>query len=178
MSNFLEHLLSSAWNTLREHGGKSAKEAAGLSLGCVVKDEAVTRREYLLSCARRTTHLALLGVTGSGKSILGALELASQIFAEEKAKRKELIVLSDMRQNTAALNLETPIVLPEFSAVRKRCAPIPDLGGVHVAVLGAGGEGRSTAYWSNLRAFWAEYFRQSGADLEAYSVLRQLPGIR
>jgi len=70
MSNFLEHLLSSAWNGLRERGGNRAKETTGLSLGYVVKDDAVTRREYLLSCARRTTHLALLGVTGSGKSSL------------------------------------------------------------------------------------------------------------
>jgi len=107
--------------------------------------------------------------------ILGAMELASQIFAEEKASRKELIVLSDMRQNTAALNLETPTALPEFSAVRRRCGPIPDLGGVHVVVLGAGGEGRSTAYWANLKAFWTEYFQRVGADLKAYSALRQMP---
>jgi hypothetical protein len=37
MSNFLEHLLSSAWNGLRERGGNRAKETTGLSLGYVVK---------------------------------------------------------------------------------------------------------------------------------------------
>jgi hypothetical protein len=81
MSNFLEHLLSSAWNGLRERGGNRAKETTGLSLGYVVKDDAVTRREYLLSCARRTTHLALLGVTGSGKSSLLRRMAVSDIAA-------------------------------------------------------------------------------------------------
>jgi len=70
MSNFLEHLVSSAWNALRERGGNRQRETAGLSLGNVVKDEAVTRREYLLGPARRATHVAVLGRTGSGKSRL------------------------------------------------------------------------------------------------------------
>lgn len=70
MSNFLEHLVSSAWNALRERGRRQQQETAGLSLGYFVKDEAVTRREYLLSSARRATHVALLGRTGSGKSRL------------------------------------------------------------------------------------------------------------
>lgn len=84
MSNFLEHLLSSAWNALRERGGKnSPKETAGLSLGYVVKDDVVTRREYLLSNVRRTTHLACLGRTGSGKSRL----LLSMAQSDIKAGR-------------------------------------------------------------------------------------------
>jgi len=107
--------------------------------------------------------------------ILGAMELASQIFAEEKASRRELILLSDMRQHDAALNLESSAPLPKFSAVANRCAPTPDLGKVRVTVLGAGGEGQSTAYWSGLKAFWADYFRSSGAVLETYSALRQFP---
>lgn len=70
MSNFFEHLISSAWNHLRDRRKDIRKESAGTSLGFIVADEAVTRRPYALSCARRTTHLAVLGKTGSGKSSL------------------------------------------------------------------------------------------------------------
>jgi hypothetical protein len=67
---FLEHLVSSIWNRLRDKHSNSGKEAAGLSLGSQVVDDAVSRRSYTLSCARRTTHVAVLGKTGSGKSSL------------------------------------------------------------------------------------------------------------
>jgi hypothetical protein len=70
MSNFFEHLVSSVWNGLRDRHTKPARESAGLSLGFEVTDDAVTRRTYALSCARRTTHVAVLGMTGSGKSSL------------------------------------------------------------------------------------------------------------
>src|SRR5579871_1927722 len=71
MANFLEELMSSIWNRLKEKRGKSgATENAGLSLGLRVVDDAASRHPYILSCARRTTHLAVLGKTGSGKSSL------------------------------------------------------------------------------------------------------------
>lgn len=70
MSNFLEQLLSSAWNRLRDRRPRDAKESGGLSLGFHVVDEAASRRSYNLSCARRATHVAVLGKTGSGKSSL------------------------------------------------------------------------------------------------------------
>jgi energy-coupling factor transporter ATP-binding protein EcfA2 len=59
MSNFLEELFSSIWNRLREKRGSSR-----------ATENAVSRHPYILSCARRTTHLAVLGKTGSGKSSL------------------------------------------------------------------------------------------------------------
>jgi energy-coupling factor transporter ATP-binding protein EcfA2 len=67
---FLEHLVSSIWNRLRDKHSNSGKETAGLSLGSQVVDDAVSRRSYTLSCTRRTTHVAVLGKTGSGKSSL------------------------------------------------------------------------------------------------------------
>jgi hypothetical protein len=70
MSNFLEDLFSSTWNRLRDKRSHASKETSGLSLGLQVVDDAVSRRSYNLSCARRTTHVAVLGKTGSGKSSL------------------------------------------------------------------------------------------------------------
>lgn len=107
--------------------------------------------------------------------ILGAIELASQIFAEEKGRRKELILLSDMRQDTHKLDLEGASVVPAFSTVVSRCEPIANLRGVTVTVLGAGGSAHSTVYWRSLQSFWSEYFHYAGADLEFYSALRELP---
>jgi hypothetical protein len=83
MMRFLEQLFSSIWNRLRDKRTAASKESAGLSLGLYVVDEAISRRPYKLSCARRTTHVALLGKTGSGKSSL----LRSMALADIAAGR-------------------------------------------------------------------------------------------
>jgi hypothetical protein len=70
MANFLEHLVSSLWNSLRDRKKRSKAGTSGLSLGLQVTDEAVTGRAATLSSARRTTHVAVLGKTGTGKSSL------------------------------------------------------------------------------------------------------------
>lgn len=70
MSNFFEHLVSSTWNRLKDRRKAPREETSGLSLGLQVSDEAVTRRPVTLGAARRTTHIAVLGKTGSGKSSL------------------------------------------------------------------------------------------------------------
>jgi len=70
MTNFFEHLVSSAWNRLRDRKAERVDQGRGLSLGFQVIDDAVTRREMKLSAARRTTHVAVLGKTGTGKSSL------------------------------------------------------------------------------------------------------------
>jgi DNA helicase HerA-like ATPase len=70
MRDFLEHLVSSAWNKLRDKRSASAADSPGLSIGFEVLDDAVTRRKVTLGSARRTTHLAVLGKTGTGKSSL------------------------------------------------------------------------------------------------------------
>src|ERR1700744_1623108 len=70
MANFLEHLLSSIWNRLTDRRKEAREQAAGISLGLQVLDDAATRRAYTLTCQTRTTHVAVLGKTGSGKSSL------------------------------------------------------------------------------------------------------------
>jgi hypothetical protein len=107
--------------------------------------------------------------------ILGALGLAQQIFADRRdAPRRMLVVLSDMRQNTRELNLESPTAVPAFATVAGRCSPIADLRGVHIFVLGATGAGWSAGHWRELESFWVEYFRRAGGDLRTYSVFREL----
>jgi hypothetical protein len=110
--------------------------------------------------------------------ILGALQLASQIFAQgPNPVRKTLVIFSDMRQDAPDLDFESLRLAPAFSAIAHRCQPFPVLQGVHVDVLGADGAGRSMAYWQSLRNFWADYFRSAGATLSHYSALRELPDV-
>jgi energy-coupling factor transporter ATP-binding protein EcfA2 len=70
MANFLEHLVSSIWNRLSDRRKEAREVTSGISLGLRVTDDSVSRRSYSLSCAQRTTHVAVLGKTGSGKSSL------------------------------------------------------------------------------------------------------------
>jgi len=70
MANFFEHLVSSIWNRLRDRRSVPREETSSLSLGVRVTDDAATRQQVTLGVARRTTHIAVLGKTGSGKSSL------------------------------------------------------------------------------------------------------------
>jgi energy-coupling factor transporter ATP-binding protein EcfA2 len=69
MLTFLEKLISSLWN--RIHGRRKVKRnGQGVTLGLHVVEESVTREPLRISTTRRTTHIAVLGKTGSGKSSL------------------------------------------------------------------------------------------------------------
>jgi hypothetical protein len=107
--------------------------------------------------------------------IFGALELASQLLAEQpRATRKELVIFSDMRESMPGLDLEDAKLVPAFSAIANRCGEPPALRGVQVYVAGADGAGKSTAFWQSLRKFWVEYFQNGGADFEGFTVLREV----
>ena len=107
--------------------------------------------------------------------ILGALQLASQIFAQQPNVTKKMLVLfSDMRQGTSELNLESLKIVPSFSTVSKRCGALPDLHDVQVHILGVDGASKSTAYWQSLKKFWDGYFHNAGAVMRIYSILREL----
>jgi len=106
--------------------------------------------------------------------ILGALQLAGEVFAQEPdAGRRNLVIFSDMRQSAPELNLESPKLVPSFSTVAARCGTLPALQQVQVDVLGGDGSGKSSAYWQSLKSFWAVYFHDAGANLKSYSVLRE-----
>lgn len=108
--------------------------------------------------------------------IVGALQLAAQIFAQHpNSWRKTLILFSDMRQSTPELNIESPKIVPSFPTLAGRCGKLPDLHGVHIDFLGVDGAGKSSAYWQSLRYFWDGYMHTAGTDIDSYSVLRGLP---
>ena len=113
----------------------------------------------------------------SHSDILGALLLADQLFHERTSGWKDvLVILSDMRQDTTDLNLETPTKLDARAALGKteKKDLIARLRNVEVYVLGADNAGRPIVYWKRLREYWLEYFTKAGARVESYSVLRYL----
>jgi hypothetical protein len=107
--------------------------------------------------------------------ILGMLALAEQVFSESPGQRHILVILSDMRQHTRTLNLESDNLVRGFSATRKKTGLAPArLQHVEVYAIGVDGAGKSQAYWESLKLFWTEYFENAGAALRNYSVLREL----
>jgi hypothetical protein len=110
--------------------------------------------------------------------IVGALLLAGELFRATRERRKILIVLSDMRHHTRDLDLETGETVPGRPVVN-RTTPVPhsSLQGVEVYVLGVDGAGKTLAYWQSLERFWRKYLKDAGADMKAYSILRELPNL-
>jgi hypothetical protein len=111
--------------------------------------------------------------------ILGALRLAKQIFAQgPNITERTLVIFSDMRQNTHELDLESSSNVLQRSSVGVPCDAFGHLENVKVYVVGVDGAARTAAYWQRLRIFWEGCFRSEKADLEDYSVLRELPILR
>ena len=88
-----------------------------------------------------------------------------------------LVVFSDMRQDTADVNLETPAKFDVKAALgnTEKKGFIARLEHVEVHVLGVDNAGRPIAYWNQLREYWIEYFMHAGAHVQSYSVLREPP---
>src|SRR6185437_3369268 len=70
MRNLLEKLIATLWNRLRSRSANKGAQQAGVDLGIQLSDGEPTGRHLVLSESRRTTHVAILGKTGTGKSSL------------------------------------------------------------------------------------------------------------
>ena len=109
--------------------------------------------------------------------ILGAMELAGQIFNQRAmdAEQRVLVLLSDMRNHTGELNLETR---KSFTATVKqsRHQPTsrPSLRNVQVFALGAETPGLSNSEWLVLQDYWRQQLIAAGATLNVFSVLWQM----
>jgi len=70
MTHFIEKLATSAWNRFNERRAARPESGGTTTVGFRVADEETTRQPVTLGHTRRTTHVALLGNTGTGKSSL------------------------------------------------------------------------------------------------------------
>lgn len=98
--------------------------------------------------------------------IFSSLLIAQKLFHDE-ARRKVLILMSDMIEDTPDYNFEKLVLSP--SAFEKLLAElegkalIPNLPGVCVYVSGA--SAKSAARAESIGRFWEAYFRRTGADM-------------
>jgi hypothetical protein len=112
--------------------------------------------------------------------IIGALTLASQLFAEQVAARhRVLVIFSDMQNSTPELNLGTSSGVDHFSkALRQSRVPTADLRSVDVYALGVDADRMSISYWQASRDSWTVYFAKACAVLRRYSTLRDSSQLR
>ncbi len=98
--------------------------------------------------------------------IFSSLLIAQKLFHDE-ARRKVLVLMSDMIEDTPEYNFEkiawSPSAVEKFVAELEAKALVPKLPGVCVYVSGA--SARSAALAENIARFWEAYFRRTGADM-------------
>jgi hypothetical protein len=131
------------------------------------------RQELVRLWQRRIGHLQ-----GEFKhtDILGALILADQLFClRPNGWRNVLVIFSDMRQDTADLNLETLEMFDSKAALARteKKGLVASLAYVDVYVVGVDNAGKPIAYWDRLRQYWLAFFAAAGAHVHSYSVLRE-----
>jgi hypothetical protein len=124
------------------------------------------------------TRSAQLAPRHAQTDILGALLVASEVFrGSPDGRRKILIVLSDMKQATRAVNLERQSEVQTAVAMHQvaNSKLLADLDGVDVYAEGVDGASESVSYWQSLHDFWSAYFARARATVKAYSPLRNVP---
>jgi uncharacterized protein (DUF58 family) len=102
--------------------------------------------------------------------ILNSLNIADSIFQDEKRRKKILVVLSDMIQDSKEYKFEKDKISEDYINMviqdRQKDNLIPKLAGVKVYVAGASASDSNK--FRAVQTFWARYFSRSGADFSPY----------
>src|SRR5205823_2524110 len=109
---------------------------------------------------------AKLAPTAVQSDVLGALAYSGLLFDQSRANRKLLLVLSDMRHDTAGIDLETPprLTTGMLANIRER-GLVANLTKVQIWIYSAHTVGKLPSYYNSLTSFWREYFQQAGGQL-------------
>jgi hypothetical protein len=94
--------------------------------------------------------------------ILGTLNRASDYARASGGRRSTVVLLSDMENSTADVEMAHLVPSHPWIASRKAANRLPDLTRTCVVVSGASG---TTAHGARIREFWFDYFGESGAEL-------------
>ena len=111
-----------------------------------------------------------------GTDLFGAFLVASQIFQEAGAGRRDvLVVFSDMWQETREFRFGrmTEVCGPEAMEKVRAQKLLANLRDADVEVLGTDSPGRKKAEWACVRDFWMKYLAEAGARPREYSVMRE-----
>lgn len=102
--------------------------------------------------------------------ILNSLNIADSIFHGEQNRRKVLVILSDMIQDSKEYKFDrdniTNRYISQTIGVRRQNNLIPKLSGVKVYVAGA--SAADPVRFRSIQSFWARYFDESGADFSPH----------
>jgi hypothetical protein len=122
---------------------------------------------------------AMLKPTYMDTDIMGALEVAGEIFAERSSpnEHRVLIIFSDMRQHTRELDLETAAGIARAQHPSQMPSVLPNLSGADLYALGVDGSGESMELWSARKRLWAHLLRTMGGTVRKYSPMRGLTGL-
>jgi hypothetical protein len=100
-------------------------------------------------------------------AVMDTIRSAARIFsADSRYRRRRLVVISDMLEDTAPLRLDRGIsaeAAHEVLEKLKRHDQLPDLNGVDIFVAGASARDRTTS--DSVEQFWRAYFSTAGASL-------------
>jgi hypothetical protein len=108
--------------------------------------------------------------------VLGALT-AITYLGNFKASGAQILIFSDLQQSTRDLDFEHAESIPVAQAIDrlKRTNAIPCIKGATIYALGVDPVGKSAKYYGTLREFWFTLFRESGAEVKAFSIDRHIP---
>ena len=120
-------------------------------------------------------HALDLKPNAKGTDIFGAIILSSMRF-ENNQSEKVLVILSDMRNCSRILDIESPDRIAVDKALNKveNAGLIPDLKKVKVSCLGVHSSGKTPVYWQSLKDFWTQYFQKAGAAKLVFTMGRGL----
>jgi len=94
--------------------------------------------------------------------ILGTLNRAGDYAKASGGRRSTVILLSDMENSTADVEMAHAIPPHTWVAARKAANRLPDLSQTCVVISGASG---TTAHGARIREFWFDYLSAAGAEL-------------
>jgi hypothetical protein len=136
--------------------------------------ESETRREEI---RRRIADLLAWQSSAARTKIFESLRVASQLIASERRPNKQLILLSDMVEDSEIANfekarLDEAFVQREISR-QQAAGMLPNLRGVRVYVAGAHAD--SLERGAAIEKFWLAYFAAAGAVLDPGWYSRTIP---
>lgn len=107
-------------------------------------------------------------ILANNTEILSAIEVAEHLFKGIEAKRKILVILSDMIEESEYYNFKENTVYSQQIIEKERSAGrMPVLDGVKVYVSGASAE--TDKKFDEVREFWMSYFEKTGASLPEHN---------
>ena len=98
-------------------------------------------------------------------AILDSLNAGSQILTRDARPQKQLVILSDMIEESKAANFQKAPPAEALIAQRRAKGLLPDLRGVHVFVAGA--SAATSERYVEVQDFWLKYLQAAGGEISA-----------